>query len=140
MLQCTAAVVEAGGQPGAITIEHARWVAQLARVCPGMPAWLTFWQADKRLRREQAGQPTADLDTFLALTPWRSPEAAARFAVALAASRENLPDDRRKPLSGVLLDSLRVLEWQTGRPVAESLADLRAGRPLATERGADHGR
>jgi hypothetical protein len=108
------------GRRQTITEAEAAAVVGLRRAAPDLPDQFTFRLARFYLSRRAKGSGTFDLDLWLALGPWRSDAARARYEVAVRGGLPRAPIDRSGP-------ELRSAV-STNLPTA-MLAALRQARP-----------
>jgi hypothetical protein len=60
-----------------ITRDHAQMLVLIRAVAPDLDPWVAYMVADEYLLRRRGGEPTLGFELGLALSPWRSEEAAA---------------------------------------------------------------
>lgn len=96
VLPVLAAVIEESeGRVANLTIGQARWIAKLRHVAPDLALWTVYVLANTYMRCEEWNMPTADLDAYLALTPWRDDACRQRYAAVLP----KIPADQRGRLA-----------------------------------------
>lgn len=66
-----------------ITNEHARWLVWLRTGWPDMDPIVALSLAAEYRTRREAGRETADLNAYLAFTPWRSLDAYQQWVAAI---------------------------------------------------------
>jgi hypothetical protein len=80
MLPVLAAILERSeGAKDTMSRAEAEALLRVRTAGPDLPPWESYMLACEYLVRADAGDPTVDLDAFLAFAPWRSGENLARF-------------------------------------------------------------
>jgi len=99
------------GKRGYITIAEAEMLKRIGRVAPEMPRYQAFFLARSYLIRHARGEPTGDLDAFLAFRPFTSDEAA--IDEYLAGVKRGWFEDFYRPMVQQWLRA-SALEWGDG--------------------------
>jgi hypothetical protein len=76
-------VTETKGRRRHLTKNEVRWLTKLHPVTEGLLPFERYRVARVYLLREERGEPTEDLDTALAFTPWRDEKHAVAFEQAI---------------------------------------------------------
>jgi hypothetical protein len=109
----TEMIDDSAGSYPRISRDLAHWMIRIRRAAePSLPAGNVAYFATLYLRRQRSGEPTDDLDAFLAFAPWRSAQATRVYQ--LACKRKAV-----RPLTGMM-----GLHPSAGQPASPELAAL----------------
>lgn len=86
---------------------EARWVSTLLAARANLPPWETYRLARLYIWRRQRGEPTADLDAFLAFAPWQETQAEPYISAIIGRLVPTAPTFLLK-----LIPGLRVVDGE----------------------------
>ena len=110
-----AVIVGTGGSRTTLTQTEAAHAVGIRSLAPDLDAWLTYRLARAYMARAARGEPTTDLDAWLALAPWRSAPDRDRYELAV---RNGLP---RPPIDMTTDEARLAAETALGAMVRERL-------------------
>ena len=87
----SAVIVASEGRITTFTIDEADWVLRVAKAAPGLRPFTVWATARFYMLRKANGEPTSDLDAFLAFAPWQSSEAGLHYMAAIAKGLPGCP-------------------------------------------------
>ena len=87
ILRVQAAVAKSHGVRLDLSVSQANWIWSVSKIAPDLSPWLTYRTGLLLWRRDTAGEPTPDIQGWLAFRPWASDDDANEYSKAIEAGR-----------------------------------------------------